>query len=216
MPGLDPNVVVHKLAVSEVVKPVKQPQRRFRPELTIQINAEVDKLIRANFIREVQYLIWLANIVPVRKKNGQLRIRVDFRDLNNACPKDDFPLPIIELLMDATTGFGALSFMDGFSGYNQIKMNPEDEELTSFQTPQGTYCYTVMPFNLKNVRATYQRAMTIIFPDFFYNLVECYVDDLVVKTKDRENRPHDLRRVFKRLRMHQLKMNPLKCAFGAT
>jgi len=81
MPGLDPNVVVHKLAVSKDVKPVKQPQRRFCLELTIQINAKMDKLIRANFIREVQYPIWLANIIPVQRKNGQLRIFVDFRDL---------------------------------------------------------------------------------------------------------------------------------------
>ena len=109
MPGLDPNVAVHKLAISEGVKPVKQPQRRFSLELTIQINAEVDKLIRANFIREIQYPIWLANIVPV----WQLRICVDFRDLNNACPKDDFPLPVTELLVDATTGFGALSHCVG-------------------------------------------------------------------------------------------------------
>jgi len=187
MPGLDPSVAVHKLAVSEGVKPIKQPQRRFRPELTIQINAEVDKLIKANFIREVQYPTWLANIVPVRKKNGQLRICVDFRDLNNACPKDDFPLPITELLVDATTRFGALSFIDGFSGYNQIKMDPKDEDLTAFRTSQGIYCYTVMPFGLKNAGATYQRAMTIIFRDFLHNLVECYVDDLVVKTKEREN-----------------------------
>ena len=95
----------------------------------------MDKLIRANFIREVQYPIWLANIIPVKKKNGQLQICVDSRNLNNACPKDDFPLPITELLVDATIGFGALSFMDGFLGYNQIKMNPEDEELTVFRTP---------------------------------------------------------------------------------
>jgi len=98
----------------------------------IQINAEVEKLIKANFIHEVQYLTWLANIVPVRKKNGQLRICVDFRDLNNACLKDDFPLPITDLHMDATTGFGALSFMDGFSSYNQIKIGPEDEDLIAF------------------------------------------------------------------------------------
>ena len=81
-------------------------------------------------------------------------------------PKDDFPLPITELLVDATTGFGALSFMDGFSGYNQIKMGPKDEDLTAFRTPQGIYCYTVMPFGLKNAGATYQRAMTIIFVIF--------------------------------------------------
>ena len=95
----------------------------------------MDKLIKANFIREVQYPTWLANIVPVQKKNGQLRICVAFRDLNNVCSKDDFPLPIIELLIDATIGFGALSFMDGFSGYNQIKMHPEDEDLMAFRTP---------------------------------------------------------------------------------
>ena len=111
---------------------------------------------------------------------------MDLRDLNNACPKDDFRLPITELLVDATTGFGVVSFMDGFSRYNQIKMNLKDEELTAFRTPKGTYCYVVMLFGLKNVGATYQRAMTIIFHDFFQNLVECYVDDLVVKTKDRE------------------------------
>ena len=102
----------------------------------------MDKLIRANFIREVQYPIWLADIVPVQKKNGQLWICVDFKDLNNACPKDDFPLPIIELLVDATTGFGALSFMDGFLGYNQIKMNPEDEELTAV-----SYTHLTLPTN---------------------------------------------------------------------
>ncbi|KAM1018797.1 hypothetical protein ACFX2C_040378 [Malus domestica] len=98
---------------------------------------------------EVQYYTWLASIVPVKKKNGQIRVCIDFRDLNDACPKDEFPLPITELLVDATTGFEALSFMDGFSGYNQIKMAPEDEELTAFRTPKGIYCYTVMSFGLK-------------------------------------------------------------------
>ena len=141
---------------------------------------------------------------------------MDFKDLNNACPKDDFPLPITELLVDVTTGFGVLSFMNGFSGYNQIKMNPEDEELTAFRTPQGTYCYAVMPFGLKNVVATYQRAMTIIFCDFFHNLMECYDDKLVVKTKERENHPQDRRKIFEKLHMHHLKMNHLKCAFGDT
>ena len=145
-----------------------------------------------------------------------MRICVDFRDLNEACPKDEFPLPITELLIDATTGFGALSFMDGFSGYNQIKMAHEDEELTAFRTPKGIYYYTVMPFGLKNAGATYQRAMTIIFNDILHNTVECYVDDLVVKTKKRENHLNDLRKVFDRLRKYQLKMNPLKCAFGVT
>ena len=216
MPGLDPNMAVHKLSISKEKHPTKQAQRRYRPELVVQIKDEIDKLINAGFIREVYYPKWLANIVPVKKKNGQVRICVDFRDLNEACPKDEFPLPITELLIDATTRFGALSFMDGFSGYNQIKMAPEDEELTAFKTPKGIYCYTIMPFGLKNAGATYQRTMTNIFNDILHNTIECYVDDLVVKTKKRENHLNDLRKVFDRLQKYQLKMNPLKCAFGVT
>ena len=108
---------------------VKHHSRRFRPELQDDIITEVDRLITAAFIKEVQYPRWLANIVPVTKKNGQLRICVDFRDLNRACPKDDFPIPITEMVVDATTCYGALSFMDGSSGYNQIKM---DENLCAY------------------------------------------------------------------------------------
>ena len=136
--------------------PIKQAQRRFRPELLPQIEAEVNKLKQAGFIREVQFPKWIANIVPVKKKNGQIRVCVDFRDLNKACPKDDFPLPNTELMVDATIGHEVLSFMDGLSGYNLIRMASEDEELTAFRTPKGIYRYKVMPFGLKNAGATYQ------------------------------------------------------------
>ncbi|GKV35504.1 hypothetical protein SLEP1_g43762 [Rubroshorea leprosula] len=216
MPGLDPKVAVHYLAVKHGVRLVKQLQQRFRPDLIPQIEAEVDKLIEASFIREVHYPSWIVNIVPVCKKNGQLRVCVDFRDLNQAYPKDDFPLPIIELMVDATMGHEVLSFMDGFSSYNQIRMNPKDEELTAFRTPKGIYCYKVIPFGLKNAGATYQRAMQLIFSDMLHELVECYVDDLVVKSKRRDDHLNDLKVVFERLGKYQLKMNPLKCAFGVS
>jgi len=97
----------------------------------------VDKLIKVNFICEVRCPTCSANIVPIRKTNHQLWVCVYFRDLNNACPKDDFPLPITKLLMDATIGCGALSFTDVFWWYNQIIMNPIDEDLTTFCAPQG-------------------------------------------------------------------------------
>ncbi|KAM1024146.1 hypothetical protein ACFX2C_037459 [Malus domestica] len=181
-----------------------------------QIEAEIDKLIEARFIREVQYPKWISNIVIVLKKSGQIRVCVDFWDLNDACPNDDFPLPIIEIMVDATTGHEALSFMDGSSGYNQICMALEDEELTAFRTPKGIYCYKVMPFGLKNAGVTYQRAMQKIFNDMLHKNVECYVDDVVVKTKKRSDHLKDLRVVFERLRKYNLKMNPLKCAFDVT
>ena len=95
-------------------------------------------------------------------------------------------------------------------------MAPRDEELTAFRTPKGIYCYKVMPFGLKNVGATHQRAMQKIFDDMLHKNVKCYVDDLVVKSRKREDHLQDLCMVFDRLRRYQLKMNPLKCAFGVT
>lgn len=117
-------------------------------------------------------------------------------------------------MVDIASTHEVFSFMDGSSGYNQIRMAPEDERNTSFRTPIGVFCYTVMPFGLKNAGATYQRAMTKIFDDLIHKQVECYVDDIVVKTKSKEIHLDDLRTVFEKLRTYDLKMNPLKCAFG--
>ncbi|XP_070045945.1 uncharacterized protein [Nicotiana tomentosiformis] len=177
--GLDPKVAVHHLAVKNGARPVKQAQRRFRPNLVPVIKTEVNKLIEAKFIREVKYSTWVSSTVPVRKKNGQIRVCVDFRDLNNACPKDELSLPIPELMIDATTGYKVMPFMDGSSGYNQICMAPKGKELTAFRTPKGIYCYRVMPFGLKNAGAIYQRSMQNIFDYLLHKNVECYVDDLV-------------------------------------
>ncbi|KAL0457991.1 UNVERIFIED_CONTAM: putative protein K02A2.6 [Sesamum latifolium] len=181
--GLDPKVAVHHLSVKKGACPINQGQCRFRPELIPLIETEVNKLIEVGFIREVKYPMWISSIVPVRKKNRQIRVCVDFRDMNNACLKDDFPLPIAELMIDATTGHEVLSFMDGSSGYNQIGMAPADEELRGFRTPKGIYCYKVMPFGLKNAAARYQRAMQMIFDDMLHKNIECYIDDLVLKSK---------------------------------
>ena len=113
------------------------------------------------FLSVVKYLKWLANVVPVpKKKNGKVRVYVDFRDLNKASPKDDFPLPHIDLLVDHTTCHSMLYFMNDFSRYNLILMAPKDKEKTCFNTEWGTYCYKVMTFGLKNAGATYQRAAT--------------------------------------------------------
>ncbi|KAI0513357.1 hypothetical protein KFK09_009374 [Dendrobium nobile] len=216
MPGLPAEVAVHKLGVWPDAIHVKQAPRRMRLEIEQQVIYEVKKLAEAWFIREEQYPSWVASVVPVRKKNGQILICVDYRDLNKECPKDEFPLPIPELMVDIASSHAIFSFMDGSSGYNQIKMALEDERNTTFRTPTGIFCYKVMPFGLKNAGATYQRAMTRIFDDLIHNQVECYIDDLVVKSKVKEAHLYDLRVVFERLRRYDLKMNPLKCAFGVT
>ena len=117
------------------------------------INEEVGKLLKAGAIREVEYPEWLANVVLVKKENGKWRLYINFTDINRACSKDSFPLPRIDLIVDATAGHELLSFMDAFSGYNQINMDPDDQEKTSFVTGQGTYCYRVMPFGLKKRRS---------------------------------------------------------------
>uniref|UniRef100_A0A2N9E761 RNA-directed DNA polymerase n=1 Tax=Fagus sylvatica TaxID=28930 RepID=A0A2N9E761_FAGSY len=216
MPGIDPKLVAHSLNVEPGTRPVVQSMRTFHPEVEAQITQEVKKLLAAGFIKPIQHPRWLSNIVPVKKKNGQIRCCVDFRNLNKACPKDEFPLPNMDLLIDSAAGHAMFSFMDGFSGYNQIFMSPRDAEKTAFRTPIGNFYYTVMPFGLKNAGATYQRTMTAMFHDMMHREIEDYVDDIVVKSKTRGDHFSILKKVFERCRLYKLKMNPLKCAFGVS
>ena len=122
----------------------------------------------------------------------------------------------MDLLTDSVSGNTMFSFMDEFSGYNQIRMVPRDVEKTTFRTPIGNFYYTVMPLGLKNIGATYQRTMTAIFHDMMHQELENYVDDIVVKSKKREEQVRMLRRVFERCKAFKLRMNPLKCAFGVS
>ena len=141
---------------------------------------------------------------------------VDFRDLNKASPKDDFPLSHIDILIDNTVGHALLSFKDGFSGYNQIKMAPKDREKTSFITPLGTYCHKVMPFGLKNADATYQCPATTSLHDLIHKEVQVYVDDMIVKSKDYEGHMPALQKFFERIWFYKLRLNPKKCTLRVT
>ena len=136
-----------------------------------------------------------------------------FRDVNKACPKDDFPLPYTDVLVDNTVGSALMSFMDGFSGYNQIKMAPKDMTKTSFTTEWGIYCYMAMSFGLKNAGATYQRMATTLLHDMMHNEVEVYVDDMIAKSKDKESHIINMRKFFKRIKDYRLRLNPQKCTF---
>ncbi|XP_011009973.1 PREDICTED: uncharacterized protein LOC105114938 [Populus euphratica] len=185
MPGLDIDIVVHRLPLIEGCKPVKQKLRRTRPDIVLKVKAEIEKQWDAGFLEVIKYPQWVSNIVVVPKNDDKIRVCVDFRDLNKASPKDDFPLPHIDVLVDNAARSSTYSFMDGFSGYNQIKMAEEDKEKTTFVTPWGTFCYKVMPFGLKNAGATYHRAMVTLFHDMMHKEIEVY-----------------------------LKLNPSKCSFG--
>lgn len=148
------------------------------------------------------------------EESGKWTVCVDFTDLNKACPKDSFPLPKIDQMVDATAGHEQMSFLDAFRGYHQIPLAEEDQEKTVFITPEGTYCYRVMPFGLKNAGATYQRLVTRMFSNMIDRTVEVYIDDMVVKSKKGSTHCADLRETFEVLRKYKMKLNASKCAFG--
>ena len=140
---------------------------------------------------------------------------IDYTDLNKHCPKDPFGLPRIDKVVDSTAGCELLSFLDCYSGYHRIALRKDDQIKTSFITPFGAYCYTTMSFGLKNAGATYQRAIQACLKDEIKDdLVEAYVDDIVVKTKEAHTLVDNLGRTFAALNTFQWKLNPKKCIFG--
>ncbi|XP_020421233.1 uncharacterized protein LOC109949580 [Prunus persica] len=214
MPGISPDIISHRLSVNPAVRPVRQKRRAYDPELYEAMRAEVDRLSSIGFIREVDYPTWLANVVMVRKPRKGWRMCVDYTNLNRACPKDSFPLPRIDQLVDATAGHALLSFTDAYSGYNQIFMHPEDQAHTSFITDRGLYCYKVMPFGLKNAGATYQHLVNQLFAPLIGNTMEVYVDDMLVKSRTADQHIPNLSAMFTILKQYKMRLNPTKCAFG--
>ncbi|GJW52210.1 reverse transcriptase domain-containing protein [Tanacetum coccineum] len=165
-------------------------------------------------MKEVHYHSWLSNPVMVKKHDGTWRMCVDFKDLNNACPKDCYPLPEIDWKIESLCGYPFKCFLDAYKGYHQIKMAKEDEEKTAFTTSQGIFCYTKMPFGLKNAGATYQRLVDKAFQRQIGRNLEVYVDDLVIKSRTEEEIIRDITETFKTLRQINMKLNPKKCSFG--
>ncbi|XP_013651109.1 uncharacterized protein LOC106355765 [Brassica napus] len=210
MKGIDPAVTFHESNVDLTFKPIRQKRRKLGPEWSKAVNEEVDRLLDAGFITEVQYPEWLANPVVVKKKNGKWRICVDFTDLSKACPKDSYPLPHIDRLVESTASSELLTFMDAFSGYNQILMHPDDREKTGFITDRGTYCYKVIPFSLKNTGKTYQRLVNRMIADKLGDTMEVYIDDMLVKSLHSENHLDHLQDCFKTLNKYGMKFNPAK------
>jgi hypothetical protein len=186
MPGLDRSIVEHQLPIKPGFKPYKQPPRKiYKDEVLADMKKEIERLIEANFIRLCRYAEWNSNIVPVYKKNGKMRVCINFKDLNRATPMDGYPMPVADLLVDAAAGHKVISFMDGNVGYNQFFMAIEDMSKIAFICPGhiGLFEWIVMTFGLKNVGATYQRAIN-------------YIDDVVIKSLDHESHLNDVRKTL--------------------
>jgi hypothetical protein len=185
MPGISRELVKHRLPIKAGFRPYKQGARNFKLEIIGRVKEEVDRLLQAGFIQPCCYADWVSNIVPVEKKNtGKIWICVDFRNLNRATPKDEYPMPIADLMIDSTSGNKVTSFLDGNAGYNQIFMANEDVNKTMFCCLGfiGLFEWVIMTFGLKNAGATYQRAMNLIFHDLLRVFMEVYIDDVVVKS----------------------------------
>ena len=185
-------------------------------ERSAALDEEVKNLLANDFIREAIYPEWIANPVLVKKASGKWRTCIDFSNLNDACPKECFPLPRINQFVDSTAGHELLSFMDAYSGYNQIPMHAPDQDHTSFITDRGLYCYKVMPFGLKNAGATYQRLVNKMFAGLIGQTMEVYVDDMLVKSRKADDHVSHMGEMFKVLRQYGMKLNPLKCSFGVS
>ena len=166
-------------------RPYKQPpQKIFKEEVLADVKMEVQRLLEANFIRPCRYAEWILSIVPVYKKDGKMRVCIDFRDLNKATLMDGYPMPVADVLVDAATGYEVISFMDGNASFNQIFMAVDDILKMAFRCPGhiSLFEWIIMTFGLKNAGATYQRAMNYIFHELIGKIVEIYIDNVVVES----------------------------------
>ncbi|GKA15945.1 reverse transcriptase domain-containing protein [Tanacetum coccineum] len=188
MTGVPRKVIEYALNVNPSLDPVCQKRRTFSPEKSGAVTKEVTEWIKAGIVRPVKYLTYISNPVLVKKCDGSWRMCIDFKNLNSACPKDYYPLPNIDC--------------------------KEDEEKTAFYTDQGTYCYTKMPFGLKNAEATYQRLVDSTFQSQIGRNLEAYVDDMVIKSKEETSLLADIAETFEGLKTINMKLNPKKCSFG--
>jgi hypothetical protein len=214
MPGVPRELAEHSLDVSKTAKPVKQKLCRFAKDRKEVIRLEVLKLLAVEFIRECKNPVWLANSVFVPKKIGQWRMCIDYTDLNHHCPKDPFPLPRIDQVVDSTAGSTLLCFLDCYSGYHQIALKVSDQDKTAFIMPHDIYGYTAMTFGLKNAGATYQKAIQKCLESQIGKNVEAYVDNVVIKTTIKDKLIADLAETFANLRIYRWKLNPEKYVFG--
>jgi hypothetical protein len=212
MPGINPRMVKHEIRTYLDAKPVRQFLRNVNPWKAPAIKAEVEKLLNVGFIYRVPLTEWVSNLVPMNKKKGTICVCMEICDLNKSCPKDKFPTPFIDKILDECARSEVFSFMDRFSGYNQIQIKPEDQHKMTLICPWGTFTYRKMPFGLKNARPTVQHSMTFEFHNIKH-IFEAYLYDLAAHSRKRADHAMHLLLVFERCHYYRIHLNSHNCIF---
>jgi hypothetical protein len=178
------------------------------------IEKEIKKMYDAKITVPLRFSKWVSNLVPTSKKTVEIRLCIDFRNLNKVSLKDNYPLPKMDHILQRVVRSSRISLLDGFSGYNQVLVHPKDQENSNFTTPWGTFMYVKMHFDLMNVGANFQREMDISFVDETGKFIVIYLDDVNVYSKFDEEHLLHLKRVFEKCRKFGISLNPKKSLFG--
>ncbi|GJS44348.1 reverse transcriptase domain-containing protein [Tanacetum coccineum] len=229
--GIDPRFCTHKILMEDDYKPTVQSQRRVNPKIHEVIKKEVLKLLDAGMIYPISDSPWVSPVHCVPKKGGITvvaneeneliptrlvtgwRVCIDYRKLNEATRKDHFPLPFMDQMIERLAGNEFYCFLDGFSGYFQIPIDPQDQEKTTFTCPYGTFAYRRMPFGLCNAPGTFQRCMMAIFHDMIEKTMEVFMDDFSVFGDSFDSCLSNLEKMLKRCEDTNLVLNWEKCHF---
>jgi hypothetical protein len=210
----DTNIIEHKIPLKEEANPFRKKIRQINPMLLPIMEKEVKFFLDAHIIIPFRYSKWVANLVHLRKKNGEIRLCVDLNNLNRISKKDNYPLPKMEHILQRVTGSSRMSMINGFSRYKQIVFLPEDRETTNFTTPWGTFMYAKIPFRLMNGGETFQKAMDIAFIREKEKFVVIYLDEIIVFSKSDKEHCHHLKKVFMKCRRFGVSLNPKKSFFS--
>ncbi|CAN6586227.1 unnamed protein product [Malus baccata var. baccata] len=229
--GISPTTCMHRILLEERAKPSREAQRRLNPPMLEVVKKEVIKLLDCGVIYPISDSRWVSPVQVVPKKSGVTvvknekqelvptrvvtgwRVCIDYRKLNAMTRKDHFPLPFLDQMLERLAGYQFYCFLDGYSGYNQIVIAPEDQEKTTFTCPFGTFAYRRMPFGLCNAPATFQRCMVSIFSDYVEKIIEIFMDDFSVFGNSFDHCLNNLTLILKRCVETNLVLNWEKCHF---
>ena len=215
MKGLNPTFCQHQIHLNKDAKPVQQRRYRLNPNYAVKVKEEIDKVLKVGFIRPVKKATWFSPIMVITKKNGKIRVCVDYQKLNATTVTDAFLLPFTDGILDAVVGHDIYIFLYGFNEHNEVRMHPDDQEKVAFVTEWGVFVAVVMMFGLKTSPATFQQVIQEIFHEYIPIFMHDFLDDFVVYSRKTDHFDH-LRLCLEWCQQGGLSLNPAKCAFGVT